>query len=408
MSGHVRDRLSAYLDQELVPAERTAVETHLQGCDACRQHLETLAAVDAAARALPVVAPARYFDALPGRVRARLERPAPRVRHLPLRLPAWTWAAAAVLVLGMVTPLTMISLWSSREEPLPATRPAERPLSGVGGAAVADATPRPERPREVGRPEVAGVEKEEAKASTSNDLKLRQTAPGPARDALASAPPAAPVENAPASEAPTFAAAPLSAPGREGPHGTQGVRARRPEPGGPHAQQQAQTQAQAAGGLSAGNVASASRADEPAAAEAETAARRSEQPAPPAGRALAKSARERDGAGLREEVVLSNEARAASPEGAEYQRLLVAPAQSVDALRARREAWRAYALRFPESRYADEARVRVVETGAAAWRLGQDPNDWARVREDAAAYLDRKDSAQAARVRAILQKVEEP
>jgi len=376
MSAHVRDRLSAYLDQELVPAERTAVETHLHGCDACRQHLETLAAVDAAARAFPAEAPAGYFDAFPGRVRARLEEPAPRVRRVPLRLPAWTWAAAAVLVLGVVTPLTMVSLWSSREEPIPAPRPAELPP-----------------PAEAARPEAAGGEKEEMKASTAGELKLRRAAPGsgtgttpvpaggsipatgPARGAFAPAPPAAPAENS--SVAPALAAAPPPAP-------------------------QQQTQAQSVGHPSTGTVTSASRADEPAAAEAESQTLRSEQQAPPAGRALAKSARERDGAGLREEVVLSDEARADFSE-AEYERLLVAPTQTAAALRARREAWRAYARRFPQSRHADEARVRVVETGAAAWRLGHDPNDRARVREDAAAYIVRKDTAQAPRVRAILE-----
>jgi len=376
MSEHVRDRLSAYLDQELRPAERTAVETHLHGCDACRQHLETLAAVDAAARAFPAEAPAGYFDAFPGRVRARLEEPAPRVRRVPLRLPAWTWAAAAVLVLGVVTPLTMVSLWSSREEPIPAPRPAELPP-----------------PAEAARPEAAGGEKEEMKASTAGELKLRRAAPGsgtgttpvpaggsipatgPARGAFAPAPPAAPAENS--SVAPALAAAPPPAP-------------------------QQQTQAQSAGHPSTGTVTSASRADEPAAAEAESQTLRSEQQAPPAGRALAKSARERDGAGLREEVVLSDEARADFSE-AEYERLLVAPTQTAAALRARREAWRAYARRFPQSRHADEARVRVVETGAAAWRLGHDPNDRARVREDAAAYIVRKDTAQAPRVRAILE-----
>src|SRR5207247_536689 len=118
---------SAYLDQELVSMERTVVETHLHGCEACRRHLETLAAVDSAVRALPIEAPSGYFDALPGRVRARLERPAPRVRQVPLRLPAWTWAAAAALVLGVVTPLTMVTLWSPREEPLPVPRPPPAP-----------------------------------------------------------------------------------------------------------------------------------------------------------------------------------------------------------------------------------------------------------------------------------------
>ena len=44
----------------------------------------------------------------------------------------------------------------------------------------------------------------------------------------------------------------------------------------------------------------------------------------------------------------------------------------------------------------------MVETGAAAWRLGSDPRDLVRVRADAAAYLDRGDAAQAARVRQVL------
>jgi hypothetical protein len=396
MSGHVRDQLSAYLDQELGSAERTAVETHLHGCEVCRRHLETLAAVDAAARALPIEAPAGYFDALPGRVRARLERPAPRVRRVPLRLPAWTWAAAAALVLGVVTPLTMVSLWSSREEPLPAPRPeafspptvAASPLAGAMG------------------------EKEEMKPGPADERKLRQAAPasgrnttplpargsipatGPARDAFAPAPPAAPAEYAVA-EAPAPAAPTPSTLGLE-------ARKRAPALGGPYAQQQVQTQEQAVTRPSTGTVASAAPADEPAAAEAEPKALRSEPQAPPAARLQSKSAREKDGAGLREEVARSDEAGGDSPEGG-YQRLLVAPAQSLAALRARREAWRAFALRFPESPRADEARVRVVETGAAAWRLGHDPDDRARVREDAAAYLRKTDAAQKARVRAVLE-----
>lgn len=33
--GEVLDRLSDYLDDELPPAERAAVETHLRGCEGC-------------------------------------------------------------------------------------------------------------------------------------------------------------------------------------------------------------------------------------------------------------------------------------------------------------------------------------------------------------------------------------
>jgi hypothetical protein len=45
----------------------------------------------------------------------------------------------------------------------------------------------------------------------------------------------------------------------------------------------------------------------------------------------------------------------------------------------------------------------VVETGAQAYRLGSDPEDLSRLRDDARAYLERKDAPQAARVRAALE-----
>lgn len=152
-------------------------------------------------------------------------------------------------------------------------------------------------------------------------------------------------------------------------------------------------------------MAAASREDEPAAEAEETPAR--EDAAAGVTRPLAKSAGERDAMAMRQEVVLSEAARAASADEAEYRRLSAPAAETVEALRARREAWRAFAERFPRSRHADEARVRVVETGAAAWRLGRDARDLARAREDAAAYLDRADAAQPARVRALVTELDE-
>ena len=86
-----------------------------------------------------------------------------------------------------------------------------------------------------------------------------------------------------------------------------------------------------------------------------------------------------------------------------YEGLLAPPARTLAALRARREAWRSFSLEFPVSPRADEARVRVIENGAEAWRLGADPADLTRVREDAAAYLARSDATQGARVRALLE-----
>jgi anti-sigma factor RsiW len=46
------DRLSEYVDGELTPAERTALEAHLAACGACRQTLEELRRVVARAQAL--------------------------------------------------------------------------------------------------------------------------------------------------------------------------------------------------------------------------------------------------------------------------------------------------------------------------------------------------------------------
>src|SRR5207244_1804338 len=163
------------------------------------------------------------------------------VRQVPLRLPAWTWAAAAALVLGVVTPLTMVTLWSTREEPLPVPRPEALAPPTVALSPLADAR--------------GDKDKEEMKPGTADELKLRRAAAG----------------------------------------------------GGPYAPQQGQTQEQG-------------------------------QAVTPPARLQSKSAREKDGAGgLREEVARSGEAGADSPESG-YQRLLVAPAQTVAGLRARREA----------------------------------------------------------------------
>ena len=66
---HETDRLSDYLDGELAPAERDAVERHLAECEACASTLEELRAVVSAAGRLPERPPAR--DLWPG-IEARL------------------------------------------------------------------------------------------------------------------------------------------------------------------------------------------------------------------------------------------------------------------------------------------------------------------------------------------------
>jgi hypothetical protein len=51
------DRLSEYLDDELSPGERMALEAHLRGCPGCRSTVEQLRAVKVRAASLAVTAP---------------------------------------------------------------------------------------------------------------------------------------------------------------------------------------------------------------------------------------------------------------------------------------------------------------------------------------------------------------
>jgi len=58
MSDHWTDRLSEYLDGDLLTGERTALEAHLLGCPACRATLAELRRVVARAQALDDTPPA--------------------------------------------------------------------------------------------------------------------------------------------------------------------------------------------------------------------------------------------------------------------------------------------------------------------------------------------------------------
>jgi hypothetical protein len=76
-------RLSEYLDGELTPDERDAIERHLAGCDACAATLEELRRVVERARSLPPRAPAAD---LWGGIAERIDaRPAIDARIVPLR-----------------------------------------------------------------------------------------------------------------------------------------------------------------------------------------------------------------------------------------------------------------------------------------------------------------------------------
>lgn len=105
---HVTEELTALVDDALAPAERAAVEAHLDACAACRAERDAIARALATLAAVPAPPPPR-----PGfeqRFYARLAREAPRPRSLlerlaahPLRwlVPAAGLAAALAVGIGV-------------------------------------------------------------------------------------------------------------------------------------------------------------------------------------------------------------------------------------------------------------------------------------------------------------------
>jgi Putative zinc-finger len=369
VSGHVVTSLSAYLDGELLAAERHAVEAHLQLCDECTRHLEDLAAVDELARALPLEVPGGYFESLPARVRFRVT---PRRRSVP-RLPVWSWALAAALLVAVVTPALLQrdsqpaegdrSAAPARSSPLPTERldekaraagplpPAAAPPEAErrAGASLDEAQSAPRRAPAVGvaqgtlaRSNEAGAPLAKAEAVTAKDKLLAPQEPA----RTPTAPAASTAFTAPAEAAPEGAA-------------------------GQHLYE---------------FKAESDVTDAPEAA-AEDAKETGSAPKP------ALAARARD----------AETGRSEPPAPRMKFRALLAevPRNAVDA-RHLRERWRAFVSQHPLARHADEGRVRIVEVGVQAWRLSNDPADLTLVKRDAEEYLRRDDAAQGDRVRAVL------
>lgn len=88
--------LSAFMDDELDPARKDAVASHLNTCEACRSRLAEWEAVWRALDALPAASPSPAFR---GRLAARLHetRPAASERLERFLIPV---SAAAVALLG--------------------------------------------------------------------------------------------------------------------------------------------------------------------------------------------------------------------------------------------------------------------------------------------------------------------
>jgi anti-sigma factor RsiW len=408
VTAHVTERLSAYLDGEVPPSEREEIALHLRGCEACAAHLEELLAVDALARDLPVSAPDGYFDALPGRVRARLPfRKSRRARIVPV----WSWAVAAALLLAVVAPRVLQQAPRSAVEVKDEMRPME-------------AT------RTVAPPAQAQAQAREAPAPAAVPPLLR--AASPAASPGAPAPLVAASADALRDEAPKRARLDaLAQPAPSASSASSGGRAETERQVAPPGRDQGfgESRAKQEGGAVPEDKAARAPAAKPAFAppppepEVEESAKsrfHADEPAKEpleADAPMPATAGKDDGGraanavgGLTAAGATSIEERLAKktkarPAGEWYPALMARTARTAkDAAEARalREEWRAFAVHYPSGPRGDEARVRVVEAGLVAFRLSNDPADKSLARQDGESYLRRDDATQGQRVRALL------
>ena len=385
MSAHVLDQLSAYLDHELSVAEAAAVREHLAGCEACAARLAHLAAVDGRLRDLPAEAPAQYFDSFASRVRTRIETAhRPRV---PFRVPAWTWAVAAAVLIAVVLPRMALV-----RQGAPASAPAKAPVAAAPATTSVPAPARADSPAPVVLAEAERLRASGYVQTPSADAKTDAKAE-PTIGGASASPPLRKGETAPRFAGPPPAATPVPAESGR----MEGFTAER---------------ADAAGAGATANLAAreASLRDEARLQMAEAQQlelekdkRQGEDANVPARPVAA------DTSGRGEEQKKSRRAAAVGPMAqaplstadAEYRALGSGTAGA--SLAQEREAWRAFALRHSADPRADEARVRVVVLGVDLARRTGAEGDRAQARKDALDYLARKDAAQKERVRSLLE-----
>jgi len=119
---YVDERLSAYLDGELTPQERSVVERHLAGCPDCQWNLETLRQTVQWTRELPTLAVPRVFTIpLPAR---------------PQRAPRWRWSlpllqGATALVALLLVVVVAGDLLLGGALPLPGAAVMEQPAADM-------------------------------------------------------------------------------------------------------------------------------------------------------------------------------------------------------------------------------------------------------------------------------------
>jgi anti-sigma factor RsiW len=133
---HPHAALSAYMDEELDPAARAAVDGHLMACALCRSHLAQLRATTALLRALPDPIPSR-------RLVPRLAQPA---WIAPLRTLMTLASGAAVFLFvasALVSNITFLTSGGAATTARDASREqaASAPQPAAGGATNTPAPP---------------------------------------------------------------------------------------------------------------------------------------------------------------------------------------------------------------------------------------------------------------------------
>jgi hypothetical protein len=351
VTAHVREQLSAYLDRELAGGDRQAVDLHLRECSECAQALDQMRAVDALVRAADLEAPAGYFEGLPARLRGRL-RPARRAS-----VPAWTVALAAGIAVAVAAPLVMRG----------------RPTLSTGAApAAGPQAPTASAPMPVPPPASEGVPSSQSRVPYAA---APAPTPAPRASAEAKAEPPAAARLARRDRAGEQEARPAAPPA---PAAATGVVGGAPRP--------------APDSVSAEAVAPAEEDESPR----ESLVDDSGDPEP---------RRERAALGAAQRAA-PRRAPGANVPDQRFRSLSTRTARGADEARALRDAWLEFVRDDPDGAHADQARLRALEAGAAAWRLGGRAEDRALVEREGRAYLRRADGAHHERVRALLASLE--
>ena len=359
MNGHVVEQLSAFLDGELPEPERTAVAQHLDACAQCTAHLDELAAVDRLAASVTVDAPEGYFDGFASRVRDRVRKP----RRRSFAAPMWALTAAATLLLAATVPMLL-------RRQIAQVAPRDEPAAVENRAPAQTLSPAPSALPQEAQDRLGELGYVEGKLESKRDDKPvdRTAEKAPARTPASRPEPKDEALNAPP---PAPAAVPAA-----------------PPPAVPAPTPQAKSRSQ----FESDDRARTAGVEE---REQRLETRTFQQPESAAGFASAP-----ESAALESREVPKAALQKTMPSAA-FRALLERRAATIAEARGLREAWRAFAPGAPEGE-ADEARVRVIESGLEAFRLSAERVDLDQLRRDAAAYLKRADAHQAERVRALL------